>query len=161
MYEIPEDLRQRADEYCACRDVTIVDLRGWGVDAYLWQTSDDQIIKVFRRASAYQQEVRVYRHLQDRNVKLLRGFRIPDLIDADDELQVISLSYVSPPYILDFAAATLGAPPAGFDHEDPHWQAEQARKFGADWPDVQRLLDALRQYGVHYTDVHAQNIRVR
>jgi uncharacterized protein YggE len=39
--------------------------------------------------------------------------------------------------------------------------AEQSRKFGRDWADVQRLLDALRQHGIHYTDVHTQNIRVR
>jgi hypothetical protein len=71
------------------------------------------------------------------------------------------MTFVRPPYILDFAACTLDKPPSGFDPYDPQWVAEQSRKFGRDWPDVQRLLDALRQYGIYYTDVHAQNIRVR
>lgn len=68
---------------------------------------------------------------------------------------------MKPPYILDFSACTLDAPPADFDPDDAEWTGEQARKFGRDWPDVRRLLDALRQYGIFYTDVHTQNIRVR
>jgi hypothetical protein len=91
----------------------------------------------------------------------LQGFRIPKLLDFDDALLVLELSYIRPPYILDFGASALDEPPPGFDPYDPHWIAEQSRKFGRDWPDVQRLLDALRQYGIYYTDVHAQNIRVR
>lgn len=74
---------------------------------------------------------------------------------------VLEIGYVKPPYILDFAACTLDTPPAGFDPDDAEWTGEQSRKFGRDWPDVRRLLDALRQYGIYYTDVHTQNIRVR
>jgi hypothetical protein len=47
---------------------------------------------------------------------------------------------VTPPYILDFAACTLDAPPAGFDPDDAEWTGEQARKFGRDWPDVRQVL---------------------
>lgn len=156
-----EDCLRRAHVYCHERSLDIVELRGWGVDAVVWQASDDRILKVFRHASQYVQEQSVYRHLQERNVRKLQGFRIPDVVDVDDELWVLGLTFVRPPYILDFAAATLGSQPAGFDPDNTEWLAEQSRKFGRDWPDVKRLLDALRQYGVHYTDVHTQNIRVR
>jgi len=62
---------------------------------------------------------------------------------------------------MPICAATLGKPPEGFDAESEEWNAEQGRKFGRDWPDVKRLLDALRLHGIHYPDVHTQNIRVR
>ena len=41
----------------------------------------------------------------------------------------------------DFAAATLDAPPPGFDPESPEWIAEHRRVFGRHWPEVVRLLD--------------------
>jgi hypothetical protein len=161
MGQVPVKFQQRGETYCRLRAKQIAALRGWGVDGFVWQTSNDSIIKVYRRSHLFESELAVYQRLSEHSVYRLRGFDIPILLDFDETVEVIEMSHVSPPYILDFAAATLGAPPAGFDHEDPHWHAEHARKFGADWPEVQRLLDALRQYGVHYTDVHAQNIRVR
>lgn len=139
----------------------MVDLRGWGVDGYVWQTEADSVIKVCRRQPAYLHERDVYLRLRQRQLYQLQGFRIPRLLDFDDGLLALELSYIRPPYILDFGAAVLDHKPAGFDPYNEYWIAEQARKFGRDWPDVQRLLDALRQYGVFYTDVHTQNIRVR
>ena len=41
------------------------------------------------------------------------------------------------------------------------WLGKKQRMFGSDWPDVQRLLDALRLYGIHFSDAHLGNIRVR
>jgi hypothetical protein len=161
MIEIPPDVLARRDEFCQSRSRLLVDLRGWGVDGYVWQTDQDSVVKVCRRPPAYLRERDVYLRLRDRQLYQLQGFRIPRLLDSDDDLLVLELSYIRPPYVLDFGAAVLDHPPAGFGPCDEHWLAEQSRKFGRDWPDVQRLLDALRQYGIFYTDVHAQNIRVR
>ena len=61
--------------------------------------------------------------------------------------------------MLDFAAASLGKAPS--EMAAPEWLAEKQRMFGRDWPNVQRLLDGLRLYGIHFPDVHLGNIRVR
>jgi phosphoglycolate phosphatase-like HAD superfamily hydrolase len=52
------------------------------------------------------------------------------------------------------------SPLQNFDPDDPGWVREKSGLFGARWPDVRRLLDALRQYGIHYTDVTANKLRV-
>jgi hypothetical protein len=161
MMEIPDELLSRRDAYCQRYGKTIVDLRGYGMDAFVWQTDDDDILKVFRHARQFAAELAVYRRLDHHSLYRLRGFSIPYLLRADEEFQVLQLSYVSPPYILDFAAASLDRPSKGFDPDDPAWIAEQRRRFGRDWPEVKALLDALRHHGIHYEDVHEQNIRLR
>ncbi len=161
MIEIPSEILERCDEYCRRHSASAHELRGWGVDAFIWQTEGDKVLKVFRRERNYARERDVYLRLRQKSLYRLQGFSVPILAGFDDEVWVLEIGYVKPPFILDFAACTLDAPPSGFDPHDEHWIAEQARKFGRDWPDVQRLLDALRQYGIFYTDVHTQNIRVR
>jgi hypothetical protein len=161
MLEIPSNVLSRRDDFCESRSRSVVDLRGWGVDGYIWQTDKDSVVKVFRRSQQFVQERDVYLRLRQRQLYQLQGFRIPRLLDFDDDLLVLELTYIRPPYVLDFAGAALDRPPPGFDPHDADWITEQRRKFGKDWPDVQRLLDALRQYGIYYTDVHTQNIRVR
>ena len=160
MDEIPDDVLERRDAYCQQRAIEIVDLRGYGVDGYVWQTTNDNIVKVARSRNPFLAERAVYLRLSSHLLYRLQGFSIPCLIDSDESQFVLELSYVSPPYILDFAAATLDQPPQNFDPNDPAWVREKSGLFGARWSDVQRLLDALRQYGVHYTDVTVNNIRV-
>ncbi len=41
------------------------------------------------------------------------------------------------------------------------WLAKKQRSFGRDWPDLQRLLDGLRLYGIHFPDLPLGNIRAR
>lgn len=148
MIEIPSEVLQRRDEYCRSRSRDIQDLRGYGVDAFIWQATNDHILKVFRRPRGFDRERDIYLRLQQRSLYRLQGFWIPILVDYDDAELVLEMTFVRPPYILDFAACGLDQCPPGFDPYDPHWIAEQSRKFGRDWPDVQRLLDALRQYGI-------------
>lgn len=136
-------------------------MRGYEVDGYVWQTTQGNILKVYRRAHAFERELADDRRLEAKSLYRLQGFSIPVLVEFDEELWALEMTNVRPPYILDFGAATLDRPPPGFNPESEEWNAEQSRKFGRDWPDVRRLLDALRQYGIHYVDVHTQNIRVR
>lgn len=68
----------------------------------------------------------------------------------------MELQIVDRPFVLDFSEASLDVPIP--ELEGPAWLAEKSRKFGRDWPEVQRLLNALRQYGIYFRDVHAGNI---
>jgi len=169
--EIPDELAERRDAYCTSRGKTIfARRRGFGFDAVIWQTDDDNILKVFRRPQRFHQELAVYQRLQALHSKKttdsedifpkqlyrIQGFSIPLLLDFDEPTIVLELSYVSPPYILDFAEASLEPRQVPFD--DPTREVEYRRVFGANWPEVRRLLDSLRQLGIFYMDVHGKNI---
>lgn len=116
-------------------------------------------MKVCRHLSLFDRELVVYQRLSQLGLQKLQGFTIPQLLDHDHETWVLELSLVSPPFVLDFAAASLSQAPS--EMSSPEWLGEKQRMFGRDWPDVQRLLDGLRLYGIHFPDVHLGNIRVR
>ncbi len=79
---IPVEINQRLIAYCADAGLEDQELRGYGVDGYVWQTTRDGILKVFRSRSPFQHELAVYRRLQAKGVKRLQGFRIPQLLNS-------------------------------------------------------------------------------
>ena len=117
------------------------------------------MLKVHRHEYTFPPELAAYNRLAERRVTRIQGFRFPQLLDYDPELAVLELTFVSPPYILDFVCTGVGSRPADFDLE--RIEREARRQFGNDWPEVRRLLEALMQIGIYYDDVHNRNIRVR
>jgi len=97
MDEIPAELIERRDKYCQQRAIEILDLRGYGVDGYVWQTTTDSILKVARGRAPFITERAVYRRLSQHSSYRLHGFSIPCLINSDENQLVLELSYVSPP----------------------------------------------------------------
>lgn len=159
MIIIPLEIEIRRDEYCQAKQLQVVDLIGFGVDGYVWQTDRESVVKVCRYKAPFDSELAVYQRLSGIGLRKLQGFEIPWLLDHDAGRWVLELSFVSPPFVLDFAAVSLGKAPS--EMTSPEWLAEKRRMFKSDWPDVQRLLDGLRLYGIHFPDVHLGNIRVR
>lgn len=160
MFEVPFELLERRDAYCSSHAVVIqFEQPDWGLDAYLWRTNVETIVKVHRYEERFQTELAAYNRLAERRVVRLKGFEFPQLVDYDQELHILELSIVSPPYILDFVEVGLGKRPSNFDLD--RIEAQQSKQFGKDWPDVKRLLEALMQIGIYYDDVHNKNIRLR
>jgi hypothetical protein len=159
MVVIPWEIERRRDEYCEAKQLQVVDLIGFGVDGFVWQTDRESVVKVCRYKAPFDSELAVYQRLSKIGLRKLQGFEIPWLLNHDAARWVLELSFVSPPFVLDFAAASLGQAPS--EMSSPEWLAEKQRMFGRDWPDVQRLLDGLRLYGIHFPVVHLGNIRVR
>lgn len=157
----PEAIVSRVEDYCLDCGEEIVSPLGYGVDGYIWRTKSKNVLKVFRHDAEFRQELAVYERLSERQITRLQGFSIPALLHYDEQRWILKLSFVFPPFLLDFAAATLDRAPTGFDPDDPDWVSAMQSRYGRDWPDVRRLLDALRQYGIHFTDVHLGNIRLR
>jgi hypothetical protein len=157
----PAEIVSRAEDYCLDRGQEIVSQLGYGVDGYVWRTKSKTVLKVFRHDAEFRQELSVYERLSKHQIIRLQGFSIPALLHYDRQRWILELSFVFPPFLLDFAAATLDHAPSGFDPDDPDWVTAMQARYGRDWPDVKRLLDALRQYGIHFTDVHLGNIRLR
>lgn len=155
--EVPDDLLRRRDLYGTRYDKAVASGKpGVGLEAVVWPTADDNILKVHRLPDTFGNELQVYQRLETTNTRRLKGFSIPQLLHYDAELLVVELSFVFPPYILDFGAARVSPRPPDFDLD--RIEAEFARQHGRDWPDIRRLLEALMQLGIYYSDAHDQNI---
>ena len=64
MSEIHADISQRFSDYCRQFGLEVQELRGYGVDGYVWQTKHDSILKVFRHEGPFRQELAVYQRLR-------------------------------------------------------------------------------------------------
>jgi hypothetical protein len=85
---------------------------------------------------------------------------VPRLLDFHDELLVIEMQIVMPPYVVDFASAYLDGPPPYADEPEimEPWEAAKRDQFEQRWPTVKRLIAALQIHGIYLSDVKPGNI---
>jgi hypothetical protein len=124
------------------------------------QTDFEQsAIKVHERERPYSRERDVYRRLAEEGVSAILTCRVPRMLRCD-ELWVIEMSIVTPPYVLDFAGAYLDEPPDFSEEALAEWDAEKREQFGSRWPKVQAVVRDLETHGVYVVDVNPGNVRV-
>lgn len=99
-----------------------------------------------------------YLRLQHHQVVKLLDFKVPQLIEFDDLLQVVEMTIVSPPFVLDFAGAYLDRRPPFDDEIMAEWQAEKAEQFGDRWPTVRLLMSSFVPMEIYLADVKPGNI---
>ncbi len=97
--------------------------------------------------------------LQDLAIIEIQGFAVPWLIGFDDTKQIVEMTVVFPPCILDFAKAYVDSPPDFSDEVLRDWHEETADLFDTDWDKVESLLSELRGLGIFYFDAKPGNIR--
>jgi hypothetical protein len=134
---------------------------GGGTDGEVWRSTRPSAVKAVVNAKNYQDELESYKRLKVAGIHSLCGFDIPRLFGWDDTLQVIEMSIVQPPYLLDFGKVYFDGPPTDIYDDERMKQAEAEAKahFGANWPAVSRLLYALRErVGIWYVDPKPSNI---
>jgi hypothetical protein len=153
-------LQSAVQEYARRRSMN-VDLEtplGYGTDGAVWKSSRKSAVKAFERPGNYRLELSCYQRLQGAQIRDIRGFAVPQLIDHDDELLVIEMTIVAPPFILDFAKVSLDRrvefPPETLDD----WRESMQELFEDRWPEVRLLLAALERYGIYYLDAKPGNI---
>jgi hypothetical protein len=84
---------------------------------------------------------------------------VPQLIAFDDELLVIEMTVVQPPFMLDFAGAYLADAPDFSDEVLEQWREEKVEQFGDRWPEVESAVEWLRAHlGIQLMDIHPWNI---
>lgn len=89
----------------------IVELLGSGEDGSVWRTSVNTAVKVFYRRKNYETELACYIRLSRWNdVTELSGFSVPTLVADNDELMLIEMGIVTPPWVLDFGKAYIDRP---------------------------------------------------
>jgi len=64
-------------------------------------------LKLHRDPDAYMREKAVYERLREKRVDTILGFDIPVPLRFDDEFMAIEMTIVMPPFVVDFASASL------------------------------------------------------
>jgi hypothetical protein len=109
----------------------------------------------------YLRELSNYERLREFATTEIRGFEVPQLLHSDDQLRVLQITLVSPPWVLDFAGAWLDFPPRFSEEVWLEWERKNQEQFGEDWPMAQMILGDLRDMGIHMLDPSPSNIRFR
>src|SRR5258708_10527805 len=125
-----DSLELRAQKYVKRFDRVIEKELGFGYDGIVFSTTCQSAIKVLKYDPLYVRERDVYLRLQENAVANIFGFDVPWMTNCDDELWVVEMSIVSPPFVLDFAGAYLDQAPDFSDEIMDDWRAEKKEQFG-------------------------------
>ena len=120
-----ESVRNKAEVYAEQQQIEIGRKLGFGWDGTVFATSRQSAIKMFKHERLYQRERDVYLRLDEQRVVRILGFEVPQLIDFDDDLWVVEMTIVSPPFVLDFAGAYLDQKPDFPPEVMADWAAEK------------------------------------
>lgn len=115
-------------------------------------------LKFHKNAESYLAERLVYSRLARLKVNRVKGFNVPELLDANDSERVLHLTIVKRPFILDFASARLDRPHPFPEEILREWEEDRRAHFGERWPAVEDVMFEFRLLGVFLTDVHPRNI---
>lgn len=153
------DCERRAATYVAKHSLALLKQLGFGTDGVVWCTNSRTAVKAFNRSRNYRTELGCYQRLTDHAITEIEGFSVPRLEAFDDDLLVLEISIVEPPFILDFGKAYLDHP-ADFSTEVYNdWEQEQLDRWGEErWRVVQVILLRLQRLGIYYLDPKPGNI---
>jgi hypothetical protein len=153
-----DSLREKAEAFAGKHQIEIGKKLGFGWDGTVYSTSRQSAIKVFRHERLFQRERDVYQRLTERHVVRILGFDVPQLVSFDNDLWVVEMTIVSPPFVLDFAGAYLDQKPDYPPEVLADWMEEKAEQFGERWSKVQAIMWAFSKLGVFLADVKPGNI---
>jgi hypothetical protein len=151
---------QRAEEYATRRNLSIEKQLGGGIQGVVFSTHEGTAIKALIRREFYVRELNVYRRLKGLGIENVAGFNVPRLLDFHDELLVIEMQIVTPPFVVDFASAHLDSlPPYANDPNvmEP-WEESKCEQFDERWPIVRNVMYAFQAHGIYLSDIKPGNI---
>ena len=70
---------------------------------------------------------------------------MPKTVNFDDRLQVLEMTIVERPFVLDFAAVCLDLRPEFPAEIWAEWEGEKREQFEGRWPVVQKILAHLKR----------------
>jgi hypothetical protein len=154
------EVEVRAAKYAADHGLALEDQLGFGVHGSVWSTDGKSAVKAHAPDRPhYARERDIYLRLREHEVTEIRGFAVPQLLGFDDELWVLEISIVRPPFVLDFAGAYPDEMPDYSNEVWDEWEADKREQFAANWPEVRLVLATLERYGIFISDVTPNNIR--
>jgi hypothetical protein len=155
---------QNAAAYAARHRLRFAERLGFGIHGTVLVAEhegkqDRSAVKAHHSPIFYRRERDVYQRLQEAGVSEVRGFHVPQLLRADDDLRVIEMTIVTRPFLLDFAGAALDVRPEFSEEIWAEWETQKKEQFGDRWETVRAVLDTLEGLGVYLLDVSPSNIR--
>jgi hypothetical protein len=153
------ELLERAMRYATARSIVLKHALGYGKDGLVYATSSGSAVKVFGAQATYLSERNCYLRLAEHEVMEVVGHRVPQLLAWNNELLIVEMTIVHPPYLLDFAGAHLDRPVEFSAEVLEQWEADRLEEFGPRWGRVRMIMEVMaEQYGIYLTDVHPRNI---
>jgi len=130
------------------------------VDDVVLSTELATAVKSLKYKPLYQNELAVYRRLQDLGVHKIGNFWVPSLVSYSDELWVLEIEFVVPPFVLDFASAGLDQNPLDkyTPEELEEWFDSREELFEEHWPAARSILYGFRKHGIFLVDLKPGNI---
>ena len=92
---------------------------------------------------------------REKRVDTILGFEIPEPLRFDDEFMAIEMTIVMPPFVVDFASASLDVSIEFSEEIWADWERTKQEQFGLQWETVQAILIELS----HMLDPSPSNIR--
>ena len=156
-------LIQNARKYASRNQLNLAERLGFGIHGIIFVAENNlkvgkTAVKAHRDLEPFRRERNVYQRLKNAGISEIIGFHVPQLIHFDDGLQVIEMSIVARPFVLDFAGAWLDRRPEFPEDNWAEWEAEKRGQFEERWPRVRELLEALEALGIHMVDVSPTNV---
>ena len=152
-------LKSNALKYASGQEIEIADYLGGGSDGTVWLTNRNTALKALQYQKNYYMELGCYQRLSQHGITKIRQLSVPRLVGFDDSLQVIEMSTVSAPYLIDFGKAYLDRQPEHTQEVWQHYYDQQRERFGDNFGEVQAVLWQLRQLGIYYQDPTPGNIK--
>lgn len=155
------DQESRAQAYAASHELVLAQTIGSGTDGAVWKATKGRqklVLKVFERDKQYRTELACYQRLTENRIRKIGQFAVPRLVGWSDELLVVEIALVTPPYLIDFGKAYLDSAP---EHSEETWEyhhEEQRDLWGDKYAEVQALLWQLERIGIYYQDAKPGNI---
>ena len=141
------DLIRRLEEYARHRQLRLLEPLGSGVHGIVFAAESQlqfsvSALKAHESLSGYTRERDAYLHLQRFEVESILGCNLPALLDFNDELQIIEITIVKRPFVLDFGGAYLFQPPDFPEEVMAEWRAEKREQLAAQRAQVLREATA-------------------
>jgi hypothetical protein len=156
------ELLSRAEAYANSRGIRLIgkDMLGYGSDGSVWHSSRRTAIKALYRVKSFVHELECYRRLKAAGVRQVGVFDVPFLEDYDEELRIVEISIVQPPYLLDFGKVYLDQAPTHLYDEQmmANAHAEWHERFGERWSKVRHAMRMLEKHGIYYYDPRPGNV---
>jgi hypothetical protein len=151
----------RAESFALRRGRTLFGLLGQGKDGGVWSTTVYSAVKAHERGESYRAERNAYMRFRDVGLDEVNGFAVPALLDFDDDLLVIEMTIVPPPFVVDFASVVLDIDPELIEDEGHTLEDLVRERFGDDRVgDVLGIRDELIvRAGAYLSDLHGHNIK--
>jgi hypothetical protein len=154
---------ENAETYAVRRQLRLTPGLGFGIHGTVFVAQDKvnnnrSAVKAHNSIAPYLRERAIYERLRDAGVSEMRGFHVPQLIRADDDLRVIEMTIVTRPFALDFAGAYLDSQPEFSEEIWADWEAQKREQFGERWTIVRALMDAFEQLDIYWLDVSPNNV---